>query len=484
MSILFSLSILASSLLISSSQQASAEKYIVSEQKGCESLGGTFGNGFCDLMVASRLIINEGDTAIFTNNNFEQDGFTNHGVVIIEEGVVMYPSFEGHYRNDGTIINNGHFSLSGTIESGQWFFDTILNDGLIQNNGLLSVGGGSQLSNSGIIENKGTIQSFFNEHYDLGAFNPQDTRFPSMINNSNELYNLGTIKSDDTIFNSGIIHNHGTIDYKEPIITDEYPDPPRDEIFSNTGVINSYGSISGKVTNDDTIINHCNGNESLIIDGNSIIQLSCDISENGEPVQWINAANVKVTGDNIKKKFGTGQKWNAGAISSKEILSGNGFVEITATETDKYRMFGLSKGDTNQHWTDLDYGIHLQNNGKLSVYEKGVELHNTNRPDYAKGDKVRVEISGPDVLFKINGNTFHHINNTITKDSFPLLLDTSMRSPNSLLKDGVIGIIPDDVEPERPIEQLKKELSSILDLLLQLQQRISDLEQKVDELER
>jgi hypothetical protein len=41
------------------------------------------------------------------------------------------------------------------------------------------------------------------------------------------------------------------------------------------------------------------------------------------------------------------------------VLAANGFVEFTATETSTTRALGLNNGDTDRHYTDIDFRIDL-----------------------------------------------------------------------------------------------------------------------------
>ena len=51
-------------------------------------------------------------------------------------------------------------------------------------------------------------------------------------------------------------------------------------------------------------------------------------------------------------KSATSASWDSGAVSTRAINSG--YVEATVSETNTYRMIGLSHGDTNASYTDLD----------------------------------------------------------------------------------------------------------------------------------
>ena len=55
-------------------------------------------------------------------------------------------------------------------------------------------------------------------------------------------------------------------------------------------------------------------------------------------------------------------------------------------------MFGLSHSDPDQTYTSNQYGLFLQSNGSVQVYESGV-LRGT-FGTYAVGDKFSVEVDG------------------------------------------------------------------------------------------
>ena len=55
------------------------------------------------------------------------------------------------------------------------------------------------------------------------------------------------------------------------------------------------------------------------------------------PVTWTNTANVTVTGNTIQKTGGAGSTWDAGAVSTQSIVSGDGYVQATVDVTSTYR---------------------------------------------------------------------------------------------------------------------------------------------------
>src|SRR5437773_10726347 len=91
-----------------------------------------------------------------------------------------------------------------------------------------------------------------------------------------------------------------------------------------------------------------------------------------ENVSWTNASGVTASRNSLTKAASDG--WgNAGAASTQTISSGDGYVELTATETNTWRMCGLSHTDTNQDYTTIDFGLLEGADGNLWVFESGVQ---------------------------------------------------------------------------------------------------------------
>ena len=79
------------------------------------------------------------------------------------------------------------------------------------------------------------------------------------------------------------------------------------------------------------------------------------------------------TGTTLTKTAATA--WgNAGASSTRGIASGSdGYAEFTVPASPGYAMFGLSNGDTDQGYADIDFAFYTYpGTGQLMVYEKGV----------------------------------------------------------------------------------------------------------------
>lgn len=120
-----------------------------------------------------------------------------------------------------------------------------------------------------------------------------------------------------------------------------------------------------------------------------------------EDVAWTNTVGVSVSGNSLSKTAGAG--WNAGAVSQR-VLDAGGFVEFTASETTTQRMCGLSKGDSDQSYADIDFAVYL-NGSSVQVYEAGSLVGSFGT--YAAGDRFRVEAAAGLVRYSRNGVAFY-----------------------------------------------------------------------------
>src|SRR5882724_5868287 len=143
-------------------------------------------------------------------------------------------------------------------------------------------------------------------------------------------------------------------------------------------------------------------------------------------VTWTSAVGVSVAANNLTKPGSNG--WDAGAVSTQTISSGDGYVEFTATETNTHPRLGLSYGNTNQSWDDIDFCIYLQNNGTLDINEGASSRGSFG--SYAAGDVFRVAVEGGVVKYRKNGTLLY--TSTVTP-TYPLLVDTSLYSTNATL---------------------------------------------------
>jgi RHS repeat-associated protein len=117
-------------------------------------------------------------------------------------------------------------------------------------------------------------------------------------------------------------------------------------------------------------------------------------------VVWTNGVGVSISGNNLTRTA-AGDAWNAGAVSSQSIASGDGYAEFTATETNKRRSMGLTDNTSVTGYQHIDYGFHLGDNGQITIHE-GVSVYGV-FGTYATGDKLRVAIEGGVVKYRKNG---------------------------------------------------------------------------------
>ena len=151
-----------------------------------------------------------------------------------------------------------------------------------------------------------------------------------------------------------------------------------------------------------------------------------------EDVVWTGAVGVSVSGNQLTKTAGTG--WgNAGAASAQD-LSSSGFVEFTALETNTTRAIGLSQGDTNRDYQDIDFALYLGSDGLAYVYEGGTLRGSFG--SYASGDRFRVEVAAGLVRYRKNGVLLY---TSASAPGFPMLIDTALNSSGATLADVTIG---------------------------------------------
>ncbi len=154
-----------------------------------------------------------------------------------------------------------------------------------------------------------------------------------------------------------------------------------------------------------------------------------------QPVAWTRyEPNVTVTGtgNSIEKTSGSNGWGDAGAVSTKSIVSGDGYVAASVDSRNYHVIFGLGEGDTNQDYTDPEYGIYLQGQvdglpGDLMIYEGGAKIQDFG-PAYVAGDIFRVAVEGGQVKYYKNGALLYINTRSFT---YPLLMDTALYHVNA-----------------------------------------------------
>jgi len=145
---------------------------------------------------------------------------------------------------------------------------------------------------------------------------------------------------------------------------------------------------------------------------------------------WSNPVGVSVVGDDITKTGANG--WNAGAVTT-QTLSSDGYAEFTTSESNTYKMAGLSNGDTDQSYSDIDFAFYLMATGELRIWENGAPVGSFGT--YSGGDVFRVQNEGGVVTYWQNGSLLYTSTHSATS---PLLLDTSLWSNGSTINNVVL----------------------------------------------
>ena len=145
-----------------------------------------------------------------------------------------------------------------------------------------------------------------------------------------------------------------------------------------------------------------------------------------------NELGVSVWGYSLLDTAATG--WgNSGAASTVELASGDGWAEYTATDLSSYRMLGLSKGDADRNYTEIDFALSAVN-GNLAVYQNGTLINYYGA--YAVGDRLRIAVEGGVVKYRKNGTLLYTSAQAI---QYPLLVDTSLYSNGTAMTDIVVS---------------------------------------------
>lgn len=151
-------------------------------------------------------------------------------------------------------------------------------------------------------------------------------------------------------------------------------------------------------------------------------------------IVWTNIVGASATGNTLTSSSAANGWGTSGASSTQSISSGDGYMEFTATETNSHRMCGLSNGDTNQTYQDIDFAVYLAINGEIYIYESGAYVGYYGI--YAAGDVFRVSIENGVVKYRKNGSVFYSSTRTPT---YPLLVDSSFFLPDATITNAIIS---------------------------------------------
>ena len=153
-------------------------------------------------------------------------------------------------------------------------------------------------------------------------------------------------------------------------------------------------------------------------------------------VVWTGLVNVTAANDVLQKTSGCDGCFDAGAISSQQLTTGDGYVEFTIAATNVLFVAGLSHDHSGTGFAEIDFAFRFNGAGQADVLENGAYVGGDT--NYAVGDRFRVAIVDGTVRFSRNGSVLLQRNTPVT---YPLRLDTAVATIGASLRDAVITSI-------------------------------------------
>jgi hypothetical protein len=142
---------------------------------------------------------------------------------------------------------------------------------------------------------------------------------------------------------------------------------------------------------------------------------------------WLNVIGALPGDGTLMDTAATGWK-RSGASTRDQIPSGNGYVEFGTAENTLGKAFGLSNGDVDANYTDIDFAIHLKGNRDVAVFENAIQIGIFGT--YVATDVFKVEVMNNVVVYKKNDVVFL---TSLRTPTFPLLGDAALFHTNSTL---------------------------------------------------
>lgn len=139
-----------------------------------------------------------------------------------------------------------------------------------------------------------------------------------------------------------------------------------------------------------------------------------------EAVTWAEIVGCAVDAPNTLRKTEPTVGWNAGAVSTRAILSGDGYVEFHFNV--QQGMCGLSNGNASVSYTDIEFGLtHSLGTHLWSVFESGAFV--ASFAGYPSSAVARISVVDGVVRYYLDGVLIFTSSAT---PSYPLLVDSSL----------------------------------------------------------
>ena len=153
----------------------------------------------------------------------------------------------------------------------------------------------------------------------------------------------------------------------------------------------------------------------------------------GEDVSWTSVVNCAANGSTLTKTGGLPWADDAGAISTKQLTAGDGYVELTISDTTTFRMIGLTHAHSGTTSGDIDYAFRLQS-GYASPYEHGAWRLDG---QMAGGDTLRIAVESGQVKFYRNGGLVY---TSAIAPTYPLFVAASMIDAGGTITGTRLGL--------------------------------------------
>jgi hypothetical protein len=108
-------------------------------------------------------------------------------------------------------------------------------------------------------------------------------------------------------------------------------------------------------------------------------------------------------------------------------------VQFTASEAATWRMAGLSNGDGDQGFSEIDFALY-QAAGQVCIYEAGASRGCFGT--YTSGDVLRVGVESGVVKYKKNGTVVY---TSTVSPTYPLLVDSALWSNGATVNNAVVS---------------------------------------------
>ena len=244
------------------------------------------------------------------------------------------------------------------------------------------------------------------------------------------------------IYSETLTAVHGVTPYTWSIILGNLP--------SGLSLNTATGEISGTPTASGTSTFTVQVADQTASTATQALSITVDPPGTTMSIDWVDLVNTSAVGGTLTKTGGAA--WGAGAASS-QVISGDGAVEFTATQTSVARMLGLSSVNVNASYSTINYAINAAGNGTVLVFENGANRGNFGA--YQSGDALRIERVGNLIYYKRNGVTFY---TSTVPSSGDLIADASLNQDGAIIENAVIqgaavaGVPVADAGPDQTVK--------------------------------